>query len=562
MSGSRPPKSSEVERGTIYGADRIDVKSLPLHCKPVGGVMDLSKMNLLTYQSKNVFDEWLYQRQWLDNDSFYSSIPVRAPDDVGVARDFTDADIERMLECKTIRRMHSGEPRESASCSVATFDVPRGRVGLFKHPELAKGRARPIRHTKDVNDALPMDPEHPVNLPHKDDISGLVLDGEYMISLDAAAFFDQFPYSDEVGSRFCFRHGGEIYALTSLAMGQRQAVNVAVAAINLLVDFKRSSRRCLTYIDNVVFVGSREQVIADAREFVERCRFAGVIMNEDVSDLAALAVPAGGWCGVFLDCAAQTVCMTIKSVERTAQSWANRHIWTWRGWAAHVGLLFWSHGILEIPMYRFFPLLSFMSRVGARLTESPELWDVPAQVWPSAMEIMEEWTNIVVENRPRKVVVYSEPEWYLCTDASRWGWGYVAVQSITGEVRSHGAPWDAAFEARHGDMLGHSTFAEPHGVVNSLCHLVAPGAGVRRVRVATDNMATRWAFDKGWSPHAPQFNSALTRLHGMLPGVAIEMMFIKGESNPADKPSRGGVYTREALGAVADCLRQVMGSRE
>jgi len=550
---SRPPKATEIARGTIYGTSQLSrdqVRSLRIHAKPVGGSIQRHKIRELSFLDPKVRAEWDYQEHWLDDPEFYKAVPTGTATDLGFAKEFTDENIERMEEeCDLIRKLDAGEE-------------PLGAVNLWKLPELHKDRARPIRETKAVNDTLPCDPEHAVRFIPKAGIPLLLLEGECALALDFSAYYDQFHYSKEVGRRFCFRHGNHVYALKSLAMGQRQAVNVAVALTNLLVDFERKSRRCETYIDNIIFVGTREQVLADARVFVERCNHISAIINEDVTKLEDYIFTKGEWCGVALDFDAKTAAMTEKSVSRTISSWANRNIWTWRGWAAHIGLLFWSHGIIDVPMHSFFPLLSFMSRASARLTEDPSLWDKQASIWPSAMEIMEEWTQLIVQNSPRRVRAMTDPEWLVCTDASRWGWGYVAVHSFTGEVRSHGARWSSYMEKMHGNQLGSSTFAEPHGVVNSLCHLIAPGAGVQRVRVATDNMATRWAFEKGWSPHAPQFNFCLARFKRIFPEMHIEMSYVKGELNPADRPSRGASYTSEEMGAVADCLRQVMGSRQ
>ena len=75
-------------------------------------------------------------------------------------------------------------------------------------------------------------------------------------------------------------------------------------------------------------------------------------------------------------------------------SWSLRNEWSWRGFAAHIGILFWAYGIVDVPLHRYFTLLSFLSRASQDLAAHPELWDAPAAISPAALAVMEEWTAI------------------------------------------------------------------------------------------------------------------------------------------------------------------------
>lgn len=515
---------------------------MPLHLKPVAGSLDVGKIEALPSSDPDIAAGFKHAVRWLDADERYADVPLRSAAQIPGTR-LTTAHVQQMEKINFIREIDS-------------HDV-RGGVRVFTVAEHTKNRLRRISNTHDSNTVLIKDPTRPITMIGKPGIVNLVHAGTHMVSLDFAAWYDQFAYSDAVGSRFCFKQGGKCYALKSLAMGQRQAVEVAFSASKQIANFPMQSKRTEIVIDNIIFVGTREAVLADAREFGARCQTVGAQLNEDVSQIEKYCTQSGDWCGVHLDLVRKKVALTQKSVDRTALSWSLRGNWSWRGFATHMGLLFWSYGIIDVPLDRYFTLLSFLSRASTDLAEHPELWDAPAAITPAALQVMESWTSLVARNEPRHVPAVVEPEWMVFSDASRWGWGYVAIEAATMQVRSHGERWAPQMQAAHGERLGQSTFAEPHAVVNSLLHLIAPGAGVRRVRVATDNTATLYSFGRGFSSHALHLNQCISRLKELLPGVVVEMIFIPGKENPADGPSRG----RPATEAEFESLRQVMGQQ-
>ena len=518
---------------------------LPLHAKDVACSVKFAALDALPSADPAVVAEYEYQRGWITDDTRYKTVPVRNASEVPVAS-LTDAHVETLLQRKLIAEIDPSEVR--------------GGVRMFTVPELAKNRLRPIRHTADINDALPdPHPDHPVRMITKSGIIKLVHGGDYMAAHDLAGLFDQIQLTNKISRRMCFRSGGKVYALTCLPMGQCQSVGVASAITRRLLDFAHRSTHVEIVIDNVIFVGDRDAVITDSIEFRRRCAAAGAVLNDLDVPVEHLAVQEGDWCGLHLDLKNKTVALTSKSQQRTAMSWDLRHDWTWRGYMAMMGLLFWSYGIVDVHVHRFFALMQFLSRVSADLAAHPELWDAPASIWPSALSQISEWVQLIAANTPRPVPIETEPEWTVATDASRFGWGYVAFSHSTGEVRTHGAKWDAYMEEKYGDQLGHSTVAEPHGAVNSVLHLFAPRDGVRRIRLATDNSATRWSFGRGFSTHSMAINMAIGRLRALLPSLIVTMTYLPGEINPADGPSRGRPLSPEQAKAAANSLRQVMG---
>jgi len=303
-------------------------------------------------------------------------------------------------------------------------------------------------------------------------------------------------------------------------------------------------------------------VLHDAAIFIERVRAAGALLNEDASDLEKLLQTSGDWCGVHLDMTAKTVSLTQKCLDKLLSSWERRHSWTWRNFAAHVGLLFWSWGILDAPIADYFPLLRFMSASSRLLQARPDLWDKPAWIWPSVVPTITEWHRVACANAPRAVAVHTPPEWLVCTDASAWGWGYVALNTGTGVTYRHGAPWDVATRMRHGLRLGHSAFAEPKAILNSLCHLLSTREGMpRHVRIGTDSTVARASFQRGFNSHSWDINECLRewrRIFGTHFELSVE--HIPGKQNPADALSRGAAETEEQIAATEQSLRRLLGS--
>jgi hypothetical protein len=61
--------------------------------------------------------------------------------------------------------------------------------------------------------------------------------GQFALTLDFAAYFDQFPLNEANRRRMCFRSGGKVWAVTRMPMGQRHVVAVAQCATNVLLSF-------------------------------------------------------------------------------------------------------------------------------------------------------------------------------------------------------------------------------------------------------------------------------------------------------------------------------------
>jgi len=521
---------------------------LPLHCKDVARSLNFDALENLPSVDPACVAQYSFWKRYAVDASCYADVPIKRT-------------IERQtrLSAKELDMLISQE-------HIAEIDPHEieGEVIVFTRPEPAKNRRRRIGWTFDINECTPKSnsPTHPISITRKTEVISAVHDGEWAISLDFAGWFDQIPIAEEVSRRMCFRVGDKYFCLLTLAMGMTHSVGLACNVTDRLLDFPRKSSRVCKCIDNILFVGTRDAVLADAATFRDRCAAAGAILNDAEKTLEELLMQRGEWCGVFLDLNKKTVQLTQKCLDRTKLSWALRHHWTWRGLLACMGLLFWSYGLVSVQVQLKFALLSFLSRISADLQDRPELLDAPARIWPSALKDIEEWVSRIAANEPRAVPDRrSDAEWIIATDASLYGWGYVALCSATGQTTSFGAPWSKEAVQQFGGLLGRSTWAEPRAVVNALCHWRCPERyEVARVLVLSDNSATVSSFNRGFSTRSLVLNQQIARLRSQLPSLDIELRHIEGSLNPADGPSRGVPLLAPSLAEAAEQLRLVVGA--
>ena len=470
----------------------------------------------------------------------------------------------------TVKQSFVDELEQAGSVSRIPRQDVEGHVNFFTVAEDFKTRFRPIRETKDINDTFGPESLLGITFPRKSDIIDLVHEGSHAAAFDFSAYYDQFKYDPAVSKFLCFKKGNKFYQQNRLCMGQRQGCDIGQSTTLFLLDFE--GRRCKTYayIDNVIFVGSQDDVLHDSKIFIERCKKANVTVNESGEinkfGIEHFVATSLDWCGISLDFTAKTVKLINKTVTKVNMSWSNRTNWTYRQFAAHIGLLFWSYGITDIPIHNYYSLLKYISHVSTITQANDSLWDQPCAIFPSAMPALQQWTDLCLSNLPRGVKTSSAPAWYVCTDASAWGWGYRAFNYATGEIRRFGKRWSATDKSTLFSIAdGHkrSVYAEPRAVVYALTHLFdasCPASAVNfvdaakdllpegtaeterlKICVATDNTATLHTFNKGFATRSFDINRTIQDLKHRFPDshFDIDVSFAPGRINPGDKPSRG-----------------------
>jgi hypothetical protein len=536
----------------VHGDDTDERGAWPIHTKDVTTINYDALYELPGIPGSTTAERWTRKRRWLEDDSVYEEhgVIIRGAPGTPEAR-YKPMWIDRLCATHVIEQIDKKHVR--------------GWTRLYAVPEPAKKRFRAIMHTVDINDACGSETLDSCTFPTKRTIADAVHDGEYMIALDFSAYYYQFALHESVGRRMCFRWNGRLFRLKKLAMGQRQAVDIANAATMRMLDFETKSRRVMSIIDNVVFIGSRDAVVDDAWTFIQRCKAVNATLNEiDVrgasrDDVATLVLQAGDWGGVHVDLVDKTVCLTEKIVKKTRLSWANRATWQWRHYAAHIGLLFWAWRIVDLPMASFFEVLRFNSEVGKAATQryasvkrelglpddatpANPFWSEPAVVWQSVAPILERWTEIVLRNSPRAVKPPLDLEIILECDASKWGWSFCGLHLATDEPFAYKAPWSDEMRRRFGEKLGESTFAEPFGVLYSLERMREHFPDATRFGVTNDNNVAVISHQRAFNSRSWHINECMRHRELLMPEnrFSISLRHVAGVNNIADSGSRGG----------------------
>jgi len=517
-----------------------DESTWPIHVKRTTRAdLDALSVHSGTPESLATFlDAKKYIEELSDENSVYSSVPPRSAREVPLARCLTAAHIDQLLSHGIIEKV-------SDPASVLGF------INVFLVKEPTKRRFRIIQHTKDINEFVDDAPK--VSFTPLQRRCEHVHYGSHMLDLDWAAFYNQLPVSPAIRPRLVFRAPhpsgsvSQLYQLTVGPTGQSHMVYTAVSITRHVLAFDQHSNCSDDHIDNVLFVGTRAAVIRDATITRDICKKVKITINDvdDDTDLSSLARTQGDWCGIHLNMDDKTVSLTEKLVGKLHLSWSLREGWSWRGFAAHMGLLFYAMQIINLQPFRYFNLLRFISRVSQDMQNASDLlWDAPCSIPASALTDLESMTNEAASNKPRLVPKPSSPNVKILVDASSHGWGYVAHDLVSGKVVYYGEQWSKEFVARHGrDKLRRSTFAEPWAILLMKRHLMPqlPSDGVtRHLHIGTDSVTAAALHRKGYSGRSFDLNTVATADRLEFPLLVCTLIHVEGVKNViADALSRG-----------------------
>jgi hypothetical protein len=484
----------------------------------------LEKLPLASFAANT----WKDTRKWVCDDDSYKHVTFAGK----LERSRLSAEDERrMQQLGLIRELDASE-------------TPTGTTRLFWVAEQAKGRRRPIRWTKAINEALGRDTLRGMKMATRAEQVAQSLTGQWAICLDMSAWFDQIPLALDVQLRHCFiGRDGKIYCLTRLPMGQRQAVDVAVSITRLLLNFELpagvTAQDC---IDNVRFCGSREGVIEAALSFVQRCRLIGVTLNEVPLDrdpretLAELAHQEGDWLGARYSYSNKTVKLSSKTIDKLkfAQQEAKQVLHA-KNLASVFGLLFFASSVIDLCLAKRFTVLQFFRRFSSEVSANNGLWNAHVRVPDIAFRDLMKWIDDALVNVPRPIFDWSQqPSKYLFTDASAWGWGGILVDTLSGTVQHHSEPWKPSDPVN----ISHSVETEPEGAYRALCRFIPVTLPTgTRIELVTDSITTRAIVTKTYSG-----SLAVNRVGLFLAKfshLAISATHIPGVENPADEISRG-----------------------
>jgi hypothetical protein len=448
----------------------------------------------------------------------------------------------------------------------------RGGVKLFKHPEPAKKRWRSIQDCMDVNAGTEL--EQRTAFATILQRHAAVLNGKYVIDLDAAAYYDQFPLGELVREYFAFVHNKKKYRMRVLPMGLKHAVWIAQSATRQLLNFDMAvSVYVEPYIDNVRFVGDNlEELVEAAAMFCVRAARAGVTLNEvdvlpfavpfavgtpessqaeeaQVSEaleaakaaLRPLVATKADWLGEGYDYEKKTVCMSDKTrakLEATRQLSENA---TFKEVVSTFSILLYASRTYDMKLASVFAARKAHSAISRFLGRRPDLWDARAPDFiPSVKESIESWRQQLLQRPPRVVTAPQLPSAYIITDASDWGWG--AFYITDSKQYYHSQAWTAEDRAR-GLNTKESTKAEPEGLLRALYRFVCPTVA-QTIVMGTDATTAHYSMPKG---HSSSFevNAIVNRLNRQFPTLKLISQHVPGIRNPADRLSRGKEPTAE-----------------
>ena len=512
-------------------------------------------MKKLPVESQELAAAW--EKAWysyIEDPALYKKhLPEFSARDVPVAL-IDPSHTMRLLECGVIEWVEHDEVK--APCK------------FFLTLELLKKRYRLINHPVHHNDLIP--DADPVTFNTLRWRRQLVHKGPCAVERDFKAYYHQGLLSEEVRNFFCVRAPlpDGTYRLARLRvapMGQKHMVKTFSAATDLLLSYRKSCTTD-TQIDNVLFVGKKDDLLNDVPRFFDRCDQAGVTFNDDTEDVASLITDKIEWLGMSLNFSDKTIKLTEKFMAKLKTSWEGRLSWTWSGFASHVGLLWWSMQVLRAPVTQYFNLFRFISSTSQKMQEARDSeWHRPASLTASAWIDIERWTDSIMKNDPVPVREDKEHEVLVLIDAAKNGWGYVAWDKVTNKVYQHGEKWGHELTNKFGaNCLHRSCTTESWAVNYTKKHLLPQIARSNpSLLIGSDNTPTVFNYKKRFSTRSYAMNSAINNDECSYPSIQADIVHVPGKENVlADAKSRGiELFGSAVIGdeVIIDSLRRLLG---
>jgi len=525
----------------------IDVPRFPLHIKNVTPI-NYGALEAIDVQDESLREKWRRAKRWITEPQ--AGIPRTSCTEAA----FTEEEHKLFQSC--------GQSVPTEAKRV------RATVNIFFRPEQAKERSRVIKHTKAFNDAFGRETLLGTTLLNTKQNTRAVHHGEWAVTLDMSAWFDQFALGEDVSPDFCYMFKGKWHELKRLPMGMRQAVDIAHTAMEILTSFKTgpsvlafstssasspsslssspsSSVRKDKYIDNVRFLGTREEVIDAAATFIARCRVVGAQINEVGPDEDARAAAErlvhqqGEFLGVDFDYAkgGKTVKLGGKTVAKLQimSDAFSKDGFTHHNYLALHGLLFYELQVKRAyPATRFHAIKEY-AEISRRIQRDPGLMFTKYKCSPSIREKIQQWIDYALANEAVPVPVDADicvADFFLITDASSWGWGAILYDTRSGRMRTWNDRWGAHFYGAE-----KSAWSEPEAISLALRHFFPHGTE-DRVAVLSDSQTSVGAYRKGRSK-CYAVNRALLEVEKVFPFFNASWYHIPGDANPTDPLSRG-----------------------
>ena len=496
---------------------QLEREQLPVHSKPVRPC-DLDAILQLAvgtpYETR--FRELL---RVLHDGNFYGEVAVvEGPDLFADKRSGLPRAIDALLQHQIIRRLRPGEKL-----------VRTGKLfEVVEEKATGERRLRIIFWPMQLNDEFWARFEKDMHLSDVFDRCAEVHAGDAAACFDLTCSFFQFALAEEVQLYYGFvAPDGTEYAFTRMVMGGVPSAEVCDVALKILAYTQRDVVTT-THIDNVRFVGTKEEVAAAAKEFRRRCDQCRVTLNDEPENEVH---SAGKFLGIHFDYSAKTVALSPKTRHKLQQWMLELDRLTLGDIASLFGQLMWASSVTGFNIADVYHSVKFFRRRLSLLHRNPDAENMPTTVWPCIRSQLEQWLLALAVSPPRTPNTYCEvPQVTLFTDASLTGWGGVLFDHHTGEWREVGGKWK--YDGRHINQLEMEA-------VRQVVEAFLPRLVGRHVHLLVDNTSVQSVIVHGRS-QSFWLNERFRAVADLTQHFAsLRVDYVPSKANLADALSRG-----------------------
>lgn len=420
--------------------------------------------------------------------------------------------------------------------------IARSKVKGFVHgftvPKVKKSTRRTILDGRPLNKLQCPPPR--TALPNLDDIAQCIRRYAFGCELDGTGWFHQFTLHPDIAAFWVLRLGKQRFSWNRMPMGWTHAVHVAHTVAQFLANFETDiPGRILVYIDNVyVFADTPQQVEALRDQFLQRCKQVAAIFSESSPVGSELQV-----LGVNVNLRTKTMSLPDSFLRKLDLLLACfDDIWWEQGTASEkpttlllwkiFGHVTWASRVLGIRLCGYPHWVAWLSRRARQLYTSPNLWDAPCAIWPSARTELHTLLTVIRCNQPRTVRHATPTTHHVWTDASNWGWGVVHDSDFFVDVTHH--QWS---ERMRQHTIAHR---ELYAVTTGIAQACARLPPFTECILHCDNTNVL-SWIRKWKGPTPFVNHQLTQLATTLTErqCTLTAHYVESTQNLADRPSRG-----------------------
>lgn len=452
----------------------------------------------------------------------------------------------------------------------------KSTVYSFKVPEPAKQRCRVV-HSCAINEAAKQaanaPPSYKLRTPAE--VNRILAMAEKVVQYDAVSMYDQFPLSEEISRYFAFRtRNGTTAALSRMPMGFVHSCGIAQSLSILLAEFKNDHEHYYVYIiihlDNYCFAFVRKEnatpspqdlktaVVKTIKKFLQRTISTDLQLNEMNREeiLEWLQMEHEAQWSIINNMSPQKftflgVQYDLHERTKTAgeKSWEKLHLLmrclfpegrmnpatTPRQLAMLVGTLNYVKRNVECR-HLYLNLHRNLSELAYVLWVYPQAWDIAlAPITFMFSEIVPLY-EIIKEKKTSRIYPQQANDnetLIIITDASHIGWGGIVCYPQERRIQVHAARWPQ-IGGQVDPLYESSVVAEPQAIKETLQAHGVP-AHVKHITIVTDHSPLVSAA-KSYQARSYNYFKLLEWLEKQ--DVTYSVLFIPGEMNIADKPSR------------------------